>query len=120
MEIGLDRRIDSTQSRGYCTVFLSGVINSMTTSSRCSVVLHLTTLFTFSASSTELCVTDNSGVRCGDGNHVRLTRLPGYEVSPMSTYTRTTSYMVRILCLTIRQVERNKIYIDCAFILTAY
>ncbi|XP_022313337.1 transmembrane prolyl 4-hydroxylase-like [Crassostrea virginica] len=52
----------------------------MRTSSRCSVVLHLAALFTFSVSSTELCVTDNSGVRCGDGNHVRLTRLPGYEV----------------------------------------
>lgn len=71
---------------GSCAGFLSRAIDSMRTRDRCLFTLHIAAVLIFSAYSLDLCVTDNSGVRCGDGNHVRLTRIQGNEVGALSTY----------------------------------
>lgn len=65
---------------GSCAGFLSRAIDSMRTRDRCLFTLHIAAVLIFSAFSLDICVTDNSGVRCGDGNHVRLTRIQGNEV----------------------------------------
>lgn len=71
---------------GSCAGFLSLAIDSMRTRDRCLFTLHIAAVLIFSAYSLDICVTDNSGVRCGDGNHVRLTRIQGNEVGALSTY----------------------------------
>ncbi|XP_061181743.1 transmembrane prolyl 4-hydroxylase-like [Saccostrea echinata] len=53
----------------------------MGTWDRCFLVVQVLIVWTYNTvSAVELCVTDNTGVHCGDGNHVRLTRISGNEV----------------------------------------